>query len=543
MSVNTYFLGTRRRVGMAAWLLMFMFLLLETTMAQAPDPLKYHVDRSLYRKAYGVLANEHLMYPIDQGDWPVKIDGSRQLFIDDYLIASMTNVTRQVHEARKHPANPLVGPDRPWEGAGRHGLAGYGCVFQHVLWDDEGKRFRMWYGGRTGFITLPSGTRVRQPTCYAESTDGLTWVKPNLGVCEYDGSKANNIVILTGGLFAIFDEPDAPDPSRRFKALVWHDWHDSKPVPPEGYYLFSSPDGIHWKQDRADPVLWSHNRQQPGIGDTSTARWDARLGKYICDAKILFRNPTMRSRGMLESDDLIHWSRPRMTFYPDALDAADTQIYGHVGFVYESMWVGMMRVMHTERVPNSYKQTTIELTASRDGRHWSRVGRREEFIALGEPGSWDPHYHDPHTPPIRVGDELWFYYRSAPTIAPKSDPRSQRKRISRIGLATLRRDGFVSLNASRATGLVVTRPLTFNGTALYVNAEVGRGGHVKAEIRNAAGQAVRPYVMFACRPVTGDVLEGRISWADQSDIARPADQSLRIAFELKNARLYSFWFE
>ncbi|MBH07104.1 MAG: hypothetical protein CMJ20_12370 [Phycisphaeraceae bacterium] len=503
-------------------------------MGEGPNPLQFHVDPALFPKAYGVLANEHLMHPIDQSDWPVKIDRSRQLFIDDYLIASLTNITRQVHEAQKHPANPLMEPDRPWEGKG--------CVFQHVHWDDESNRFRMWYGGSTSFH-LPSGIRIRQPTCYAESDDGLTWVKPNLGLCEYDGSKANNIVILTGGLFAIFDEPDAPDPSRRFKALVWHDWRDSKPVPPEGYYLFSSPDGIHWKQDRTDPVIWSQNRQQPGVGDTSTARWDARLGKYICDAKILFRNPTMRSRGMIESDDLIHWSRPRMTFYPDALDAADTQIYGHLGFVYESMWVGLLRAMHTEQVPNSDKQTTIELTASRDGRHWSRVGRREEFIALGEPGSWDPHYHDPHTPPVLVGDELWFYYRSMPLPAPRSDPQNAKTRISRIGLATLRRDGFVSLNGTDDPGLVVTRPLTFDGCRLFVNAQVGDGGYIKAEIRNTAGEAVKPYVMSECQPLTTDVLNGQVVWAGQTAVQRSADQSMRIAFEVKNARLYSFWLE
>ena len=246
---------------------------------------------------------------------------------------------------------------------------------------------------------------------------------------------------------------------------------------------------------------------------------------------------------MMESDDLIHWSRPRMTFYPDALDAADTQIYGHTGFVYESMWVGMMRVMHTERVPNSYKQTTIELTASRDGRHWSRVGHREEFLPLGRSDEWDPHYHDPHTPPILVGDELWFYYRSQPLGAPRSDPQIAKTRISRIGLATLRRDGFVSLNGGDDPGLVVTRPLTFDGCRLFVNAQVSDGGYIKAEIRNTAGEAVKPYVMSECQPLTADVLNGQVAWAGKTTIRRSADQSMRIAFEVKNARLYSFWLE
>ena len=34
----------------------------------------------------------------------------------------------------------------------------------------------------------------REVTCYAESKDGITWTKPELGLFEFDGSKANNIV-------------------------------------------------------------------------------------------------------------------------------------------------------------------------------------------------------------------------------------------------------------------------------------------------------------------------------------------------------------
>ena len=65
----------------------------------------YHVDRSLYPRAYGIVANENLMYPVDMSDWPVKIDRSRQLFVDDYLIATASNIQRQVHQPTKHRRN------------------------------------------------------------------------------------------------------------------------------------------------------------------------------------------------------------------------------------------------------------------------------------------------------------------------------------------------------------------------------------------------------------------------------------------------------
>ena len=111
--------------------------------AAADDPLpeSWHVDRLLYPEAYGILANEKLMSPVDMSAWPVKIGPEHQLFVDDYLIAEMTGLVRDVHQARKHPANPLVVGDKPWEqrSEGRDP----GVVFQIVRRDEATGRFRM----------------------------------------------------------------------------------------------------------------------------------------------------------------------------------------------------------------------------------------------------------------------------------------------------------------------------------------------------------------------------------------------------------------
>lgn len=334
---------------------LLLFLWLTASYGQAPDPAQWNVDKSLFPQAYGLLANEHLLYPIDQRDWPVKIDNSRQLFLDDYLIASLENVRRTVNPARKHPQNPLIDQDKPWEGPGP--------VFHTVMRNEKTGKFRMWYNGYHNF-KLPSGTIVRWPTCYAESDDGVNWKKPELGLCEYEGSKANNIVILNGGMFGLIDDQRERNPAHRYKAIVWHDWRNPQGAPREGYYLYCSPDGIQWTQTRKQPLALNQNHHQPGIGDTSLFFWDQRLERYVGYTKILFRNPTMRTSGMMESDDLVHWSRPRMTIFPDALDDADTQIYQHYGFFYESMWIGLMRVMHTELIDESLTQTVVELTAA-----------------------------------------------------------------------------------------------------------------------------------------------------------------------------------
>jgi hypothetical protein len=504
-----------------------MVLLTLPAQASAEVAPGKHVDRSLFPKAYGILANENLMYPIDMADWPVRIDSSRQLLIDDYLIAATDNVTREVHQAAKHPANPLIVPEHPWERT----PAREGCLGHLIRRDEKTGRFRMWYAGYA-YITLPSGVRARFPGCYAESEDGLKWTKPQLGLHAFEDSKANNIIIPAGNLVGVIEEPNDPDPSRRYKGIVWH---EPTFVPREGYYLYTSPDGIHWNRAREQPLALSVTGTQAGIGDTSLFRWDRALGKYVCDAKILFRSPTFRCRGMMESDDLIHWTPPRMTIYPDSLDDPDAQIYGHMSFCYESMWVGFMRVMHTRSV--SYKQTTVELTASRDGRHWTRVGRREEFVPLGKQEDWDAHYHDPSTEPILVGDELWIYYRST------RSGKAEDKQTHCIGLAKLRRDGFVSLNGSEPSGTVMTRPLTMSGRSLFINAEVADGGYVKAAVLSPDRKPLESYSLDESVPVSSSTICGPVTWNKANRLVCADGDHIRLVFQLSRAKLYSFWFE
>jgi len=272
---------------------------------------------------------------------------------------------------------------------------------------------------------------------------------------------------------------------------------------------------------------------------------------------VLFRNPsTLRTAGQCESDDLIHWTRPRMTLHRDGLDEPDTQMYEHVTFPYESMWIGLVRVMHGQKgvIPKppirarrpGWKQVEVELTASRDGRHWTRVCRGRQFLPLGGKDRWDADYRIPARPgkPLLIDGKLWFYYWGA--RRPERfqamgwpDPRID----MHVGLATLRRDGFVSLNAGARPGRVVTRPLTFEGKTLHVNADVAPGGRIRVAIQDAAGRTLPPYTLAGCNPLTGDVLDAKVAWAGRRTIRHKSAQSLRLAFELKKAKLYSFRIE
>jgi hypothetical protein len=117
-------------------------------------------------------------------------DPVRRLFLDDHHIQSMTGLSRVYHQPVKDPA-PVIVPDKPWETNGwvrQTGWYPYGShaqVWSPPVWNPELSKRQLWYqGGKEG---LP---------LYAESTDGINWVKPNLGLYTRGGSKNNNITLL-----------------------------------------------------------------------------------------------------------------------------------------------------------------------------------------------------------------------------------------------------------------------------------------------------------------------------------------------------------
>ena len=508
-------------------------------------PLATPVDWSLFPKAYGILASERLMYPVDLGDWPLKIGQERQLFLDNHLVATADGVRRVVHRPTKHPGNPVLTGIDTNEGGPR-------LILLQADRDPDSGLFQIWYTTRFKF-NLPTGEKARFPTLYAESRDGVTWHRPNLELLEVNGSKANNWV-LYGRMYGLITNPDRSDPARRYLAAVLHE----PPYAKEGLYLYASPDKLRWSRIREEPIVAHQHvsRTFPlaGFDDTTIVRWDRLLQKFVCDAEVRRSGAPFRGRCVATSDDLVHWTAPRMTIFQDAIDDTDAQIYGHVTFAYESMWVGMPRVLRWERT--GWKQVEVELSASRDGVNWTRVGHpqkipvrrtwsglgnRPVFLPLGGPDEWDRDFTDiANNGPILVGDELWFFYRGCRNLISEGKDDW----TFAAGLAKLRRDGFVSIDAGQSPGSLTTRPLTFAGKTLCLNADA-QGGEVRVGLQGRDGRAIPGYGIEDCVPIAGDHTRVEVQWKDGATLsaANATMDHLRLQFHLKNASLYAFWIE
>ena len=77
----------------------------------------------------------------------------------------------------------------PWERPETSGLWG----IPNAIYDPEDGLFKLWYNS---LGTYPARNQQREPaySCYATSSDGLNWERPELGLFAHEGSKANNIV-------------------------------------------------------------------------------------------------------------------------------------------------------------------------------------------------------------------------------------------------------------------------------------------------------------------------------------------------------------
>jgi hypothetical protein len=467
-----------------------------------------------------------------------KLTTSRELFLDDYRIASAHDVGRVVHPATKQP-RPVLGPDKPWESS----TYIYGSVYK------IGKVYRMWYTA-----TNASGYFL----CYAESRDGLHWDKP-LGRGDYgygDLTAAQTNIVMPGGGTVAYN-PSAPA-DRRYALLNFQTGVVNDTL---GYYAWFSPDGYHWTRGQTAPVLLD--------GDVSNVIWDSSSGKYI--ATIKKRMFTSRTPGTYErsafistSADFLHWTTPQLAVSGDyaddgaaaAVNGLEGQIYGMPVMRYESEYIGVPWVFlitdFTSGVSKGAGDGPVEpeIASSRDLLDWQRPVR-DPIITSGQPGSWDDGTIYTASDFIVTRDQVQLYYGGFNTGhggADVNDP-DRDNQVGQTGLATWRRDGFVSLTNASTPGLgdpgqATTKPLEFTGSALHVNADVSHGGSLRVEVLDpATGQPLPGYTAEDAVPVTGDHLDTTVHWRHGKSLADLHGKQVQLRFDLVDVDLYSYWID
>lgn len=489
---------------------------------------------------------------LEGGISPFDVGTAAQLFVDRVLVRDSERVWFSQHRGRKHPDNPVLKPELPWEGWRAE-------IFGNVIYDADEKRFKMWYlpeeGPRREWFDDPN------VTCYAVSADGVHWEKPLVGTLKSKNGRPHNAVAHIHQA-SVLKDPRDPDPARRYKCIGWSS-------EPQGYNTFVSPDGLNWTLASATPIA-------PG-GDVLTGFWDAGRELYVAFPKIhpQTRGHVRRQFATIFSRDFREWSAPVHSFTVDLRDDAGsfarleqvrpildrpddpalmrTEYYGIGAYTAESCTLAfpwILTINNNARYGNHEGPQEIQLAVSRDLLNWERPFRTP-VIEIGQLDQWDASYHTTAATALRVGDEVWLYYSGAnythgtPVVYREKfedgTPTGRKTRFSAaIGLVTWPLDRFVSADAGSEEGTLTTVPLRFAGDRLEVNAAVAPGGKIVVELLDGAGRA--PAGLPPSDPLTGDNLRHPVTFAGRLDVSAWKNKPVCLRFRIRQAELYSFAF-
>ena len=167
---------------------------------------------------------------------PIDLNNRREPFVDDHVLDSLDGCRLQLHHPT--PAGTVLAYDEPWE-RGENGSASFfTTVFQ------DGDLYRMYYRANLEYV------------CYAESADGIHWVKPELGLVEVEGSSQNNIILdnCQNAFCPFLDVKPGVPSEQRYKANMERDSHSGVPSE-KGLNFYESSDGTRFRIVADAPVI------------------------------------------------------------------------------------------------------------------------------------------------------------------------------------------------------------------------------------------------------------------------------------------------
>ncbi len=481
----------------------------------------------------------------------------RQVFWDSYIVdrEETTAALTLHHPIRKEE---VLKTDFLWEGDG--------CTYYNIMHD--GDVYRMYYTAcryayrdRGMYLNkMPDGTDNQFYICYAESKDGLHWTKPDLGVVEYMGGKANNIVMAATEDISFIDacyvfvdtNPECPS-DEKYKAVVMeHHKSDNRPY----LYCYVGSDAIHLKKG------WI--MQNKGAFDSlNTAMWDEQNQIYHAFLRGKHKNNGENSIG--ENRDIRHmvskdfrtWSEPEIIQYNDRYEF---EMYTNVISKYyraKNVFVGfptryVERSFSKDYWTDNYEQfknkewrkyliNTVEpriglsvtdclFMVSHDGDSWQRFN--EAYVTPGEERKDNWVYGDcyPSCGMIETEDEygvkaISMYF---------ADGHFSGKCNTLVRYA-IRLDGFASYRADFEQRRLVTKPLKLYGDELEINFSTSAIGNVYVRVLD---ENKEPIDGFASCELFGDSTERRVKF-DRS-LRELQGKTVHLEFLMSDADIYSF---
>jgi len=433
----------------------------------------------------------------------IDIGSRRELFVDRFLIESLSGVELRLHEPQLAP--PMAEPADDME---------YGTVIK------DGDVFRLYTRAGRGARFDGDTSEV---TRYCESRDGIHWTRPALGLHEIEGSRDNNVILHEKSVCHNFSpfldtRPGVPA-DQRFKALAGVLYRN----PGGGLVAFTSGDGIHWRKLQDAPVM-----TKGAFDSQNVAFWSEAEQKYVAYVRTFtagvstateWRLDGLRSVSRATSEDFLHWTDP-VPLNPNFPGEHIYTTLTHPYFRAPHIYVALPTRFH----PDRGSSTDIMFMTARGDRPFDRTFR-EAFIRPG-------------LDPARWGNRSNY---AALNVVP-TGPAEMSIYTTPFRRFTLRTDGFASARAAADPGELRTRPLVFAGDELSLNYSTSAGGSVRLEIQDAGGAPLPGFALDDCRPLVGDAIDQVVAWKSGRSVASLSGRPVRLRFALQEADVFALQF-
>ena len=437
-----------------------------------------------------------------------EVDATRNRFLllDSRIVAHAENAQLVPGSVLKHKDNPLFVEDKPWEKR-------FDNLYGNVIFDQEEKIYKCWYSpflvdhSAKGMTLEERDSKPYKPPrgremgiCYATSKDGIHWEKPELGLIDYEGSKANNIVWRGPHGAGVFKDDSDTDPTRRYKMIF------------KGLFTSHSADGITWSDRKKIKDIGKI------AGDThNNAFWDPRSKKYVGITRT--KGDLGREVTRIESSDFETWESNGIVM--KGLKKS-LQPYSMPVFLHGGVYLGLVAI-HAQR-PVDLVWT--ELAWSADSKKWHRIAPGKALIPCSE-NVLDYDYGCVYAcaDPVFLDNEIRLYYGG-------SDYHHYGWRNGSLCLATLRPDGFAGYEqkSSDQPAVVTTTAIHYDGQEIRITADIEKGGSIKVSLVDEKRNDVA-----SAQTLTKTATDSPLKWDKKM-----STQNIRLQFEIHKATLYSF---
>ena len=441
---------------------------------------------------------------------PIDIASRWELFVDEYLVAEKSGVDLKLHDPIKREI--VLTTDQPWEGKT--------CAYFSAIQD--GEKVRLYYRGSSG----GSDHSDAQVTCVVESTDGIHFTRPKLGLIEAGGTKENNVIwrgVEAHNFSPFLDTNPKAKPEQRYKALggvkqPGKNWHQGET--PGGLYAFTSADGIHWEKMKPEPVI-----TKGAFDSQNLAFFDTTRDRYVCFSRLFLHG--VRAVQSNTSTDFLNWTEPVAHtyaegvpwehFYTSATVPCPTAPHLFLSFPKRFM-TDRKKVLDHEGPGVS----DAVFMSSRDGVHWDRPFL-EAWVRPGpDMKNWTDRNNMTANGIVVTGEGEWSLYIS-------EHYRHDDNRIRRI---TVRKQGFASMHGDAKGGEFTTRPMKFEGSKLHLNYATSAAGSIGVKVEDEAGA-----VLAELPELYGDELD-----LAALDVSALKGKTVRLRVTLQDADLYALRF-